>query len=44
MLEMSWSIGGDFTGRLERSYGKTFNVKRLKKSFRRTAISMKAWQ
>lgn len=44
MLEMSWSICGDFTGRLEESYGKTFNVKHLKKSFLRTDISVKAWQ
>lgn len=32
-LEMSWSIGGDFTGRLEGSYGKRFNVKGLKRGF-----------
>lgn len=30
-LEMSQSISGDFTGRLEESYGKRFNVKSLER-------------
>lgn len=32
-LEMPWSIGREFTGRLDRSYRQRFNMKGLKKGF-----------
>lgn len=32
-LEMSSSIGGEFTGRLDESYSQRFNMKGLKRGF-----------